>query len=223
MTQHFVTIRTNRKPTMGGRGKLVFKGETKKKKHKVKHDKKTAPDAPGNLVLPVASLSKPAPTTTQPIPQQPQIRRGTGRITTSGSVVTGIDTRFTKEINVGDAIVVDVDGQPEMRVVTMRLSDQSLNLSSAFSQSLATPASFSYIAKPRDVTREAKQAQRQAQVESQEEKERACGSYAGEKELVYREKTEHGSYRIKRAKVEGDVTRGDLLEMRAKKKSDKYC
>ena len=47
----------------------------------------------------------------------------------------------------------------------------------------------------------------------------------GSSELVYREKTEHGSYRIKRVQVDGTtpVDRGDLLYMRTKKKSDKYC
>lgn len=48
--------------------------------------------------------------------------------------------------------------------------------------------------------------------------------YANNDELVYREKTEHGNYRIQRVKVDGSkTTRGDLLQMRSKKKADKYC
>jgi hypothetical protein len=41
--------------------------------------------------------------------------------------------------------------------------------------------------------------------------------------LVYRERTEHGGYRIRKEIINEDATRSDLLNMRAKKKSDKYC
>jgi hypothetical protein len=44
--------------------------------------------------------------------------------------------------------------------------------------------------------------------------------------VVYRERTEHGNYRIKQMKVvDGNAitNRSDLLDMRSKKTSDKYC
>ena len=43
------------------------------------------------------------------------------------------------------------------------------------------------------------------------------------KELVYRIPTETGSYRVVREQVDGSTTRGDLLNLRLRKKSDKYC
>ena len=42
-------------------------------------------------------------------------------------------------------------------------------------------------------------------------------------EIMYREKTEHGSYRIMREQTDVEMSRSDLLSFRAKKKSDRYC
>ena len=43
-------------------------------------------------------------------------------------------------------------------------------------------------------------------------------------ELVYREKSSTGtSYVIRREALNRDMSRGDLLTMRSKKKSDRYC
>jgi len=145
----------------------------------------------------------------------------------------GVGTRFTKEIAVGDALVVG----EEMRVVTMRLSDVSLNLSSGFQKkNYATPVSFRYIRKPRHQEDEDLAVAASAREKAAMEEQHAFGIYKGggraaasatasssTNELVYREKTEHGSYRIKRVKVDGSKDRADLLEMRTKKKSDKYC
>ena len=228
-----------------GRGALTFKGESpKKKKSKSKHHAGNPPSAQlaaadgeftdySAAAAPVAnpsstSSSAGAPNSKVAPSQSPQMRQGTGHITTSGTVVTGHDTRFMKEMNAGDAIVVN----HEMRVVTMRLSDISINLSSAFSQNYATPVSFQYICKARQGPGE--RAMAEAREKATIEAEHAFDIYkgsggsssskAGPSELVYREKTEHGSYRIKRVKVDGtQVDRGDLLYMRTKKKSDKYC
>lgn len=161
------------------------------------------------------------------------VKRGSGKITTSGTVVTGHETRFMKEIGVGDAILVDINDikngqqqQQEMRVVTMRLSDVSLNLSSAFTQNVATPAQFFYIPKPRDAAKEAATARERAVAAAAEEGRHHYAAGNGTGELVYRERTEHGNYRTKRVKLDDGMSarnRSDLLELRAKKTSDKYC
>lgn len=81
--------------------------------------------------------------------------------------------------------------------------------------------------------------QKKVRVEKEETERSAFGIYntsggggrASEKgdgdgqELVYRERTEHGGYRIRREVIrDGNrVTRTDLLDMRTQKKSDKYC
>lgn len=224
-----------------GRGALVFKGEAAKKKKKsckIKNDAaadrvppstlEAVPAAEAAQIAPVALLSSSSSST---VP-----RRGTGTITTSGTVVTGYGTRFVREINVGDALLVhyDVDGDgegegsppppppPEMRVVTMRLSDVSLNLSSALPQNRATPVAYSYIGKPRDAAGEAA-AGRAAAAAAAADEVRHHGGRAVAGELVYRERTEHGNYRTRRVRVDSQTNRSDLLELRAKKTSDKYC
>lgn len=219
-----------------GRGQLLFKGEkSKKKKNKSKHSNKTDETAAAAAaVLDQSSSTAAAPaghivsqdqlaaTTKQA--EAPKMASGRGEITTSGTVVTGYDTRFRKDLQVGDAFLVDIAGQQEMRVVTMLLSDISINLSSAFSQNVSKPAPFQLIRKPKNVVKEAKEAAKDAEQSERDLQQLAFGTYGTTEELVYREKTEHGSYRIKRVKVDGkDLTRGDLLHMRSKKKHDKYC
>lgn len=223
-----------------GKGQLLFKGDkVRKKKKNSKHsvgnnnDGAAVEDAavPENLSnsqveisqTPTAALaSASAPT---PTPTPPSMKTGTGTITTSGTVVTGHETRFEKELSAGDAIMCVLgNGQEELRVITMRLSNASLNLSSAFSSDLKNPTSFQYIRKPRDVQKERAEANKRHAETLQEQKTHAFDLY-GNESLVYREKTETGSYRIKREQLNrgGSRSRGDLLEMRAKKTSDKYC
>jgi hypothetical protein len=223
-----------------GRGALIFKGETKAAKSKRKRAQQEANEASQSEAAAVATLThssmerretgtaahEPAAAAQ---PQQPQIKRGSGTITISGSVVTGHNTRFMKEMGVGDALIVNIksdDGgteQQEMRVVTMRLSDISLNLSSPFSANVPTPVPYSLIRKPRDAAKETRQAQERAtQQQLDEQRHRGDGDEAAG-ELVYRERTEHGNYRIKRVKVDGAQNRSDLLQLRTKKTSDKYC
>lgn len=139
-------------------------------------------------------------------------KEGKGLITTSGTVVMGHNgTLFTKQLRAGDALLV---GQ-EMRVVTMCLSDISINLSSAFSQDCIQPTPYQFIARPR----RNKVVAAPPPVDAANEGEGG----SNHRELIYREKTEHGSYRFRKEILDQDVTRGDLLEMRTKKKSDKYC
>lgn len=150
----------------------------------------------------------------------PTVRNGTGRIATSGTVVTGYDTKFDREIHVGDAILC----QDELRIVTMRLSNISLNLSSPFSTDVKIPTTFQYIRKPRDSAQERRLAQ-QKSIEQKRDTEKSVFDLYNDQSVVYREKTETGSYRIKRETIGGDkqVTRGDLLQLRSSRTSDKYC
>ena len=214
---------------MGKRGALVFKGESpKKKSKKKKHSKKehaAAAKTDASTIEPVSTaVLPPVVRPQQQKPQVPTMKEGTGRITTSGTVVTGHDTRFDKELNQGDALIIMKDGQQEMRVVTMRLSNNSCAISSAFTENCKLPTPFHIINKPRNKEQERLQKQLAARKEQEETEQQAFGTYAKTDELVYREKTEHGSYRIQRVKVDNpNTTRGDLLQMRTQKKSDKYC
>jgi preprotein translocase subunit YajC len=218
-----------------GRGTLVFKGDApKKKSKKKKHSKKkeeerlsttTAAAAPVGQHAILPPVVRPQQQQSQQQQQQvPTMKQGTGKITTSGTVVTGIGTRFDKELDQGDALIIVRDDEQEMRVVTMRLSQNSCAISSAFTENCKLPTSFSIIQKPRNKTKERMEKQLKAKKEQEETEQLAFGTYGTNDELVYREKTEHGSYRIQRVKVDGSTTtRGDLLQMRTQKKADKYC
>lgn len=154
----------------------------------------------------------------------PNIKSGQGMITTSSNVVSGHGTAFKTELRVGDAIIARTHkGADEMRVITMVLSQISISISSAFSSDLRTGTPFSYINKPRDDKKEKAARTRKARLEQEAVEERAMGTYGSKGEIIYRERTEHGGYRIRKEKTSEDLTRSDLLSVRAKKKSDRYC
>lgn len=204
---------------------LVFKGDDpKKRKKKSKHSKKEKRErddgasAVARMPQQSSSSSRKAP----PNPSIPTPVSGTGEITTSGTVVSGLGTKFEKELSAGDALIAVVGGQPQMRVVTMRLSNVSLNLSSAFSENLKHPTGFQVIRKPRDEAKQKARAHQKQILDKKQEEEKASGTFGSTEEFVYRERTEHGNYRIRREKMDG-VSKSDLLYMRSKKTSDKYC
>ncbi len=238
-----------------GKGKLVFKGDKpKKSKQKTKH---SIVDSSSTSSVPVAaeqsqsSLQEPqyyssttafdassSRNTTTAIPPQPIMRQGQGKLTSSGTVLMGIDTKFNSCINVGDAIIVhiptnsendDNETREEMRIITIRLSDTSASISSSFSLDLKIPTSFQYISKPKNSQKERDEKEKRDRLAKEEVDRNAFGTYkssgnsGGGQELVYRERTEHGSYRIRREVVDDKVSRSDLLVMRSQKKSDKFC
>lgn len=235
-----------------GRGALVFKGEKKpKSKSKSKKKKSSKKDdnviAVGHQIVNTSDLksssslqhdTKRIQSTQSTIPT---IQKGTGQIVTSGTVVTGINTKFRSEFTSGDAIIVKYQpeaqdqGNPpkeEMRVITMCLSDSSCAISSAFSSDLKTSTAFSFVRKPKDEHKEREEARSKQKEEWMETERTAFGLYGsgsgnggtgGNNVLIYRKKTETGSYVIKKEKLNEEVSRGDLLNMRAKKKSDRYC
>lgn len=226
-----------------GKGKLRFKGDAKKKKKKSKHAKLTviehdsvsrsAEAGPSSSSTPHSlthnlSAERPAKKLNAEVPA---LQEGEGMIMSSGTVLMGHDTNFSEIINAGDAILVKVpskskDGSnttvEEMRVITMRLSDASASISSAFSSDLKSPTSFQYIAKPRNQRKERAEKEKNARLTKQEIERSAFGTYQGT-EFVYRERTENGGYRIRRESVRDDSTRSDLLSMRAQKKVNSRC
>jgi hypothetical protein len=216
-----------------GRGALVFKGDSPKKKSKKKKHSSKRKEPTVAVVQQQSAAAAVLPPVVRPqkVPQEqrqqhqiPTMKQATGKITTSGTVVTGHGTSFDKEINQGDALIIIRGEEQEMRIVTMRLSNHSCAISSSFSENAKLPTSFFIIEKPRNRELERLQKQQEALQEQHETERVAFGTYANNDELVYREKTEHGNYRIQRVKVDSSkTTRGDLLEMRTKKKADKYC
>ena len=228
-----------------GKGKLKFKGDDKKAKKKKSSSKKKSSGSisriEGHTSLAnmssqhqadaTASItnnsldSKPAASAVaQQQNEGPKISTGQGLITTSSTVVSGQGTSFKTELRVGDAIIVQNDkGIEEMRVITMVLSSVSISLSSSFSSNVKTPSPYKYISKPRNDKRDKERKLALAKAEKEEIETRAQGTYGGEKEIVYREKTAHGGYRIRKEQASVDMGRSDLLAYRSKKKSDRYC
>jgi hypothetical protein len=219
-----------------GKGKLVFKGSdhhSKKNnpsKHQLDHKPEaTHPDSQERRTIP-SLYEKPsgeAPSTRLPQSRIQSLQKGEGKIISSGTVLTGVGTKFLSCLNAGDAIVVDIPcsgkTQQEMRVITMRLSDTSAAISTPFQNDLKLPTSYSYIQKPRDYRSEEATQKKKEAVTKQEIERHAFGTYSGA-ELVFRERTEHGSYRIKKEEIPTqDLNRTELLDRRARKTSDKYC
>lgn len=187
----------------------------------------TSADNDGAVVaLERASIAPPASPGDQ-LTQIP-IRKGKGQITVSGTVVTGHKTKFLSELNVGDAIIVyNQAGKEEMRVVTMRLSDISCAVSSSFPSSYKTATDYFYIPRPKNAAEVERDKKRQEELkikQKKEEEQSAFGTYNRSDKLVYHEKSSTGtSYIIRTENLGRDVTREELLDLRSKKKSDKYC
>ncbi len=155
---------------------------------------------------------------------------GTGLIYTSSITVHGVGTQFMKELAVGDAIVVmhPTSLREETKIVKMVLSDVSIGISSAFSSDLISNTPFSYIkATPAKETEEGRRAREKKEQEQRQRQEaQAVGTYAsqGGEKFVYRVKNEgsFGGYKIV-SEAAGGRSREQLLDMRTKKKSDRYC
>ena len=236
-----------------GRGQLLFKGDKKKKSKKKSKSGDVKHSPPGtssstaafsssassaahtdNPAVPTTSTNSNSNSSRQQKQQVPTIQVGKGKITTSGTVVMGHNTIFEKQLSAGDALLVRIPGneagggEEEMRVITMRLSNTSCNLSSGFTTSIKVPTSFRYIKKTKNPSKKKQDKLAKAKLSQHEREMHAFGgTYASNTEIVYREKTETGSYRIKRESGgdSGGTTRsrGELLQLRSKKSSDKYC
>jgi hypothetical protein len=82
-----------------------------------------------------------------------------------------------------------------------------------------------FLKAPRDPNAETQE--KKQKVKSQDSEEAAFGTYAssGGEKFVYREKKAgtYGGYKIVTKKLNGSTSREGLLDMRAKKKSDRFC
>ena len=122
-------------------GKLTLKGDKpKKKKKRAREDDGEADDEP--LDLPEYS-------------SDPVV--GTGKLSSSGVVVMGHDTDFTKELEIGDTLHVTIKDRfrntetDESRIVNMMLGKTSLNIEAPFSCDITAPSSFMFIKRKPDV------------------------------------------------------------------------
>lgn len=156
----------------------------------------------------------------------PKRLAGAGRLISSGTTVTGQGTRFMDELANGDAILIvhPTTLQEEVRIVKMVLSNSSISVSSEFSSDLITATRFDYIKKPRELEDPTKIAAEKKRRKDADDKT-AFGTYAGSKTFTYRARkgTAYGGYTIITEKLDHEMSREELLDLRCKKKHDRHA
>ena len=160
--------------------------------------------------------------------QEAQRLEGKGVLITSGATVHGTNTQFLSAVNLGDALEVlhPVSRKQEIRVVKMVLSDQSLGINLPFSSDLTSGTPF-FVLKLARAADDPKQLLAMAEKQRDDAEKSAFGALAGKggTEFTYREKKAgvHGGYRTVTTALDSSRSREQLLDMRSKKKSDKFC
>ena len=180
-----------------------------------------------------------------------KILNGSGLILTSKTTVHGFNTKFTEELNVNDAIIVNIKDyinknneiqiidKNETKIIKMILSDTSLGISSSFSNDIKIKSEFQYVNVLPDLdvnTIKTKEINQTNKLIIDEEK--ALGTYASKNgtEIVYHERKKGsnatGGYKIIRKTIDSSsssssssssLSRELLLQKRTKAKSDRYC
>ena len=209
--------------------KLTFKGDAEKKKKKKKRRREH--ENGGNSVDD-NGLPDTADTSEDGLGEEEiTIVTGTGRITSSGCTIYGHATQFSNELSVGDAIIVTHPSSlaDETKIVTLVLSNVSMSVSSTFSTDLISTSSFRYVKAPKAAEREETEEDKKLKkrMVARESEEAAFGIYAGNggETFTYRTKNAGaaGTYTIVTEKNSKKKTREEMLEMRSKKKADRFC
>lgn len=207
-------------------GRLKLKGDEdrpkKKKKKRPKEDDATAagPDVDDDQT---AAAAADAPV---------QQLDGTGMLQTSGTIVMGRETRFTKELAVDDTLVVIVvdrfrgTSEEEARRVRMVVGDTSASLEAPFSCDVTERTTFRiHKAKP------SPELMAQALAASAAERKRQRRDESRGELVTYEKLKGQGTAASSVWKTTEKVTerlgpgrtREDVLDYRCKQKSDKFC
>ena len=195
------------------RGALSFKGEKKTKKPRAIRQF-SDDDESGSRVS---------------LKSGPSMKEGEGRVVCYGTTLQGMETRFKEEIDVGDTIIVrhPQSLKLEERIVVSILSQRSLTFDSPFSSDFVSTTEYCIrkdseslkskngIKQEEGIPSEAAEEAFQRELKARIEKEK--------KTLTYQEKVGMWGYRSVTEKVNGDLSKEDLLEMRSRKVHDKYC
>eukprot|EP00981_Chlorochromonas_danica_P002891 scaffold583_cov244-Ochromonas_danica.AAC.1 len=207
------------------KGKLKFKGDSKKgplvPKKTTDTTSRNNPSGHCEDIPVIDSLN-------QSIEEEVVVRNGSGRITTSGTTVHGHDTHFMNDLSVGDAIIIihPTTLQEETKIVRMVLSNVSISISSPFSTDLISSTTFRYIKAPKDEVGEEEKTRQEVSRQHKTE-ESAFGTYASEggTKFNYRVKKggAFGGYKIISESTNNSMSREELLNMRSKKKSDRFA
>ena len=146
---------------------------------------------------------------------------GSGRILTSGVVVHGKDTKFNSELKRGDTIIF-IDGTTAggrvSGVVNMVYSDKSLSLRESLPRDVITYSQFDIkpqdevVVENKDIESLYKNKLKMVEIEPEE------------KTTVVEVKRKSGMWGYKTIKkvVKGEVSREEMLKMRAQEKKEKW-
>ena len=210
--------------------KLVFKGDTDKKKKKKRKRERDAVDE-SNLEHGLSDTGAVEEADEQ-IDEEISIVTGTGRMTSSGCTIYGHGTKFSDELSVGDAIIVmhPTSLMEETKIVTLVLSNVSISVSSTFSSDLISTTSFRYVKAPKSARQKEEteeQKEQKKRTMARESEEAAFGIYAGNGGQTFTYRTKNpgaaGTYKIVTEKNSSVKTREEMLDMRTKKKADRFC
>lgn len=198
-------------------GKLTFKGDKSKIISSTKRKRKDDDESSTYVARPLDNDEHDT---------EIRIIPGSGRITSSSTTVSGIDTKFMDELSCGDAIIITHPStlQQETKIVKMVLSNVSMGISTPFSTDLISTTSFSYIKVPKN--NETMEADKNKMTQKKHEEEvQAFGTYASEggEKFVARVKKSgaFGSYKIVTESTSEKLSREELLNKRSKVKSDR--
>ena len=195
-------------------GKLVLKGGVSLKKKKPKKKKK-------KLKMKKRRVQENASVIEDAEQKDDVVRKvlGVGRIISSATAVTGTSTKFMDQIAVGDGILVQHASTlaEEVRRVTMVLSNVSLCLSSPFSNDLVSTTAFHVIVMPKEKKMPARIS------EEGNDANTASSGLLTTYRVRKGGKNSSGNYYTITERVDGSMSRGELLDMRCKKKSDRYA
>jgi hypothetical protein len=134
-------------------------------------------------------------------------------------------------LSVGDALIIShpTSLAEETKIIRMVLSNVSISISSAFSSDLISTTPFQYIKVPKDEEEEELMAQKQIDKSKKIVQDAASEVISKDTKVgenfVYRVKKEggYGGYKIVSEKASGANSREQLLDLRSKKKSDRYA
>ena len=208
------------------RGALAFKGDKPLKQSKRKREKPDDEAAPSSK--PVKSK-----TSVETIP-------GDGRVVSSGTTLQGMETRFKEQLAIGDVIMVRHPQSllVEERIVTGIMSQRSLTVHSPFSSDFVSTTEYVIRKDSERLWHKAHALAGGLKKEELAEDEDGKRSLTVDEALqaqlkrkllkegsifTYQEKTGMWGYKTVSVKVDQDLTKEDLLEMRSKKVHDKYC
>eukprot|EP00520_Triparma_pacifica_P011146 CAMPEP_0118646966 /NCGR_PEP_ID=MMETSP0785-20121206/8351_1 /TAXON_ID=91992 /ORGANISM="Bolidomonas pacifica, Strain CCMP 1866" /LENGTH=204 /DNA_ID=CAMNT_0006539021 /DNA_START=147 /DNA_END=757 /DNA_ORIENTATION=- len=196
-------------------GKLSDFDSNGKKKKKKKTSKKSSSSSKHDAPSHTASSSSASSTSASSTSDMSK-KRGTGSVHHSSTIISGQDTRFLRELSQGDAFILKnpETNKDELRVIRFITSDTSLAISSAFSfPSSSSSSSFYYVKAPKK-TKTKEELEAEATASFNESIDKAAGTTkAGTVEL--RIKNAGGGYNIIQQKVDSEMSREDLIDLRA--------